>query len=1078
MPGKYQYDVEIKSNVTKLLTDMKEVQDRLDTVEGKEYKVKLNIDEKKLSSVISNLEKMLNSLSKGSNDFKQFENLSKQLTTITSDVKQLSNAFGKIDSSGTKTLLSYIQNIDNSLSSLSEHILNVNKNMSNIGGNTNNTVKQVENITNASKKATSALEDVVRTQAKLNNSKTNTSSGTKDAFQSGTTTSSVEQQAKLQEEINETTNKFNNAQNSSEKFSGKVENDFNEIISIIKTANQNMDDYVEKWKLLKQMGRVGDNAFSAKFQKNNGQTEDWYFTKNDSGTYDVANKSLTTDYKNFEKIIISAENKLRDLEAQRNIIISKSPNASTDGINKQITYQRDYVNLLDQTAQYLRQNNETLLQGAQIENARNKAMQEYYLNKETKDDIKNASQLASDEQKRFTNITQTNRALNRQQILIDEIEKTYSKTANLDLDRAVSSHSDLAQLEQKKTSIQSLLNQLNNQGRNSSNENEFLQLEKLIAEYKQLAKDKLKANNPSKQELGGQDLQVLLSQQVSQYNQLIAKAEKYGDATANVVQKLKDERNIIASMNSDNIYVPKSGLTFDNYYQARDNYKINKAEFNSYETDIKKFEKEWAKLVEIDNAISNTQALLNSLKVPSGFEGSFNNVKSTVESLNKDLENEQITLTEYSSQVKSAFNGFNNSVGEKQTQVWNELNNSLNRYATLQKRIASGNAFSTDEKEASELLNKIYDLKRSDVLSTENIKDSSERLTQIRQTVEDIKRSAKENTLDSMQSVIDKYQKVFNQRSITPADFNQSDTYKKALVELSSSIKTLEEYKASLSGIDEITDEQKVHIEQLTRECEKCANAFKAMDSSEKGSNEASRYKEVDKLSKYLKENTRLSKEAKQQLNEYLNQLKSGDPNVNVKEIHTEWLKIAEAERMAGREGKSFLDILSTKSVHGFIGQMQSYLSMYIGFYGIINKIRSTISTVTELDTSLVDLKKTTTMNASELENFYFDSNKVAKQMGVTTKEIIEQASAWSRLGYNTKETSTEMAQLSSQFASISPGMDTDTAQEDLVSIMRAYDVSPSEVKSKIMDKINVLGKTIAQTYSNVWHTQMYVASW
>jgi hypothetical protein len=506
------------------------------------------------------------------------------------------------------------------------------------------------------------------------------------------------------------------------------------------------------------------------------------------------------------------------------------------------------------------------------------------------------------------------------------------------------------------------------------------------------------AKNSSKQELGDQDLQVLLSQQVSQYNQLIAKAEKYGDATSNVVQELKKERDIIASMNSDNIYVPKSGLTSDDYLRARDKYEINKAAFDSYETDIKKFEEEWTKLVEIDNAISNTQTLLNSLKVPSGFEGSFNNVKSTVESLNKDLENEQITLTEYNSQVKSAFNGFNNSVGEKQTQVWNELNNSLNRYATLQKRIASGNAFSTDEKEASDLLNKIYELQRSDILSTENLNHSNERLTQIRQTVEDIKKSVKENTLDSMQSVIDKYQKVFDQRSITPADFNQSDTYKKALGELSSSIKTLEEYKASLSGIDEITDEQKVHIEQLTMECEKCANAFKAMDSSEKGSNEASRYKEVDKLSKYLKENTRLSKEAKQQLEEYLNQLKSGDPNVNVKEIHTEWLKIAEAERMAGREGKSFLDILSTKSVHGFIGQLQSYLSMYVGFYGIVNKIRSTISTVTELDTSLVDLKKTTTMNASELESFYFDSNKVAKQMGVTTKEIIEQASAWSRL--------------------------------------------------------------------------------
>ena len=81
MPGKYQYDIELKSNVAKLLTDMKEVQDRLDTVEGKEYKIKLNVDEKKLSNVISNLEKMLDSLGKGTGDFKQFERWINELKT-------------------------------------------------------------------------------------------------------------------------------------------------------------------------------------------------------------------------------------------------------------------------------------------------------------------------------------------------------------------------------------------------------------------------------------------------------------------------------------------------------------------------------------------------------------------------------------------------------------------------------------------------------------------------------------------------------------------------------------------------------------------------------------------------------------------------------------------------------------------------------------------------------------------------------------------------------------------------------------------------------------------------------------
>ena len=192
MPGTYQYDVEIKSNVAKLLSDMKQVQDRLDTVEGKEYKIKLDVDEKKLSSVISNLEKMLDSLGKGTGDFKQFENLSKELSSIVSEVQSLSKAFGKVDDSGTKTLLSSIQNIDKSLSELSQNILNVNKNMSNMGGNTSGAVKQVENISNAYQDAAKEAEKLADAQSKIGQ-KTNISL---------TSDSTVEQQIKSESELN------------------------------------------------------------------------------------------------------------------------------------------------------------------------------------------------------------------------------------------------------------------------------------------------------------------------------------------------------------------------------------------------------------------------------------------------------------------------------------------------------------------------------------------------------------------------------------------------------------------------------------------------------------------------------------------------------------------------------------------------------------------------------------------------------------------------------------------------------------------------------------------------------------
>ena len=60
------------------------------------------------------------------------------------------------------------------------------------------------------------------------------------------------------------------------------------------------------------------------------------------------------------------------------------------------------------------------------------------------------------------------------------------------------------------------------------------------------------------------------------------------------------------------------------------------------------------------------------------------------------------------------------------------------------------------------------------------------------------------------------------------------------------------------------------------------------------------------------------------------------------------------------------------------------------------------------------------------------------------------------------------MAQLSSQFATISPGMDTDTSQEGLVSIMKAWNIDYSDVKSEIMDNINTLGNNFAETNNDI----------
>lgn len=191
MSGMADWQAKISIDIEDLKKRIKVAEGELDKVTKEDRKIKLDFDTKTLESAIQKLDKMLDSLGKGTSDFKQFENLSKELSNIVSEVQSLSKAFGKVDDSGAKTLLSSIQNIDRSLSELSQHILNVNKNMSNMGSNTGGAVKQVENISNAYQDAAKEAEKLADAQSKIGQ-KTNISSGMKDAFPDKDVSASVE----------------------------------------------------------------------------------------------------------------------------------------------------------------------------------------------------------------------------------------------------------------------------------------------------------------------------------------------------------------------------------------------------------------------------------------------------------------------------------------------------------------------------------------------------------------------------------------------------------------------------------------------------------------------------------------------------------------------------------------------------------------------------------------------------------------------------------------------------------------------------------------------------------------------
>lgn len=623
MSGIANWQAQIRIDIEDLKKRIKVAEGEINNFTNEDRKVKLDIDTKTLESAIQKLDKMLDSLGKGTDDFKQFENLSKELSSIISEVQSLSKAFGKVDDSGTKTLLSSIQNIDKSLSELSQNILNVNKNMNNMGGNTSGAVKQVENISNAYQNAAKEAEKLADAESKFGR-KANISSGMKDTFPK--TSENLEQVAQSEQKVQQ------------------------EAVAI-----------KSKWEQAEKAEKAIQNYMNAVTKLNNLRASDKSTGKK---SYEIAGQ-------------------------------------------------------------------------------------------------------------------------------IEEIEKL--------------------------------------------------------------------------------------------------KKEAY------------DARQVLSSMiNPQNV-----------------------------DTDT------WKRYVDVINRLDQ------------------------------------------------ASNGSAESVNRLKDSLKNVLNSELN----------------------------------------------------------------------SLQNSIDKYQKIITQAQTYPSDFHPSTEYNTKLAKLESANEVLKNYKVSLQGVTELTKEQQNQINRLTQNCEKAATEFKNLSAAEKGTIKVGVEKAIQRINKDLAENTKYSAEAKAGLNALLKQLESGDPSINLRKITEEIIKIENAEIAAGRAGKSLWDIFKTKSTYGFIGQMQSYLSMYVGFYGMVNGVKQVASTIRELDTAYTEMRKVSDESAQSLKNFQKESFSTADSVGTTALAMQDATATWMRLGESLDDAK-ESAKDATVLLNVSEFDNIDEATDSLVAMSQAYkDLDKMEIID-VLDKI------------------------
>lgn len=822
MSGMANWKAKIELDIKDLQKQLIDADEKIDKFANEDRKIKLDIDTKTLESAIQKLDKMLDSIGKGTGDFKQFENLSKELSSVVSEVQSLSKAFGKVDGSGTKTLLSSIQNIDKSLSELSQNILNVNKNMSNMGG------KQIENISNAYGDATKNAEKLAEIQNKLSN-------------------------------------KSNSSSNNVVGTMLPSDSEFKTVLSNLDTTKSKLGEIV---KITEKINSDGKKSYV--LRDKNGSTE----------TYNINSKTQKGQIENSSYVQYDAnaitKAKKEELAIEQEITKEHEKQVSTQ--------QKKWQSFQREQQQYLSNQNE------------NEAVNR---NKKVYQELTDTIQRYSDVSKRVAGNNALDGDLEEIQNLEDKISKL-QKEPILSKSQVEKSERDLIKLYDRLDDLERKIQQTNN-------------------------------------------------------NKIVSTADKSTKSEWDKnVKAIQDYIDAVTKLN--NLRASDKGTGKKSYEIAGQIEEIEKLKKEAYDA---------------------RQVLSSMVNPHSG-----------------DID------------------------------TWNKWLEVMNKFD----QASLGSA---------ESVNRLKD-------SLKNVLNSE---------------------MNSLQGSIDKYQKIITQAQTYPSDFHPSTKYNTTLAKLESENEILKNYKASLQGVTELTKDQQATINKLTQNCEKAATEFKKLSAAEKGTTEVGIEKAIQRINKDLAENTKYSAEAKAGLNTLLVQLKSGDPSINLRKITEEIIKIENAEIAAGRAGKSLWDIFKTKSTYGFIGQMQSFLSMYVGFYGMINAVRKAVEINREFDTALTEMKKVSDETVQSLKSYQATTFDTADAVGTTAKQIQESTADYMRLGESLDEAS-ESAKTANVLLNVSEFDNIEDATKSLVSMGQAYkDLD----KMTIVDKLNEVGKIIAQTYSNVW---------
>ena len=220
----------------------------------------------------------------------------------------------------------------------------------------------------------------------------------------------------------------------------------------------------------------------------------------------------------------------------------------------------------------------------------------------------------------------------------------------------------------------------------------------------------------------------------------------------------------------------------------------------------------------------------------------------------------------------------------------------------------------------------------------------------------------------------------------------------------------------------------------------------------------------ITRLNNQLAKNSRYSKDAKDKIKAWIDELERGDvAAARLREINTEARTLHSNMSSLNKSGLTFIDSIKSK-----LGTLSSYLSASVLLGSFTQAFRSAVSNVRQLDDSLLELSKVSDLSSAGLKDITNRAYDLGEQVGKTGTQVIDAITTFKRAGFDLEQ-SVSLAEDALKMTNVAEGInDASTSAQYLISIMKGYRDTSSEFSTKILDAINEVSNTQAVDFDNL----------